>query len=86
MSRMPGVPTENTTLDDPEQQPRLRAACAGRSGIVTIACGNVPTAALALKAGIRGVVQIPVQLLKWTNRSYKFLVLQLVSRTGVVQW
>lgn len=50
---------ENNTLGDPEQQARLAAACAGRSGILIIERGNVPTTVLALKAGIRDVVQKP---------------------------
>jgi hypothetical protein len=55
----PAVHSKNNPLDEPVQQARLAAACAGRSGIVIIECGNVPTAALASKAGIRGVVQKP---------------------------
>ena len=59
ISRMPGVPTGKQYAGRPCQQTRLRAACAGRSRIVIIECGNVPTAALALKADVRGVVQKP---------------------------
>ena len=50
---------ENNTLGDPAQQARLRAACAGRSGILIIERGNVPAAVQALKAGIGDVVQKP---------------------------
>jgi FixJ family two-component response regulator len=50
---------ENDTLDDPAQQARLAAACAGQPAILIIQRGNVPTTVLALKAGIRDVVQKP---------------------------
>ena len=50
---------ESHTLDDPGQQARLRAACAGRSGILVSERGNVPLAVLGLKAGIGDVVQKP---------------------------
>jgi FixJ family two-component response regulator len=50
---------ENNVLDDPAQQARLRAACAGWPAILIAERGNVPTAVLGLKAGIRDVVQKP---------------------------
>jgi FixJ family two-component response regulator len=49
----------NNTLDDPAQQARLAAACAGRPGILITDRGNVSMAVHALKAGIRDVVQKP---------------------------
>ena len=50
---------ENNTLDDPAQQVRLAALCAGRSGILITERGNVSAAVQALKAGISDVVQKP---------------------------
>jgi FixJ family two-component response regulator len=49
----------NNTLDDPAQQARLAAVCAGRPGILITERGNVSMAVHALKAGIRDVVQKP---------------------------
>jgi FixJ family two-component response regulator len=51
--------SEKNALNDPAQQAWLRAACAGRSGILITEPGNVRTAVQALKAGIREVVQKP---------------------------
>ena len=50
---------ESDTLEDPAQQERLTAACRERPGILIIERGNVPTAVLALKAGIREIIQKP---------------------------
>lgn len=50
---------ENDTLDDPAQQARLAAACAGARGVLITERGNVSMAVQALKAGIRDVVQKP---------------------------
>jgi FixJ family two-component response regulator len=64
---------ENNVLDDPAQQARLRAACAGRSAILITERGNVPTAVLALKAGIRDVVQKPYRDKELLDRIEKVL-------------
>jgi FixJ family two-component response regulator len=64
---------ENNTLDDRAQQARLAAACAGRPGILIVGRGNVPTAVLALKAGIRDVVQKPYRDSELLERIEKIL-------------
>jgi len=50
---------ENSALDDPLQQTRLAAACAGQHCILIIERGNVSMAVQALKAGIGDIVQKP---------------------------
>jgi FixJ family two-component response regulator len=64
---------ENNTLNDPVEQARLRAACTGRRGILIIERGNVPTAVVALKAGIRDVVQKPYRDKELLERIEKVL-------------
>ncbi|MGD2055554.1 MAG: hypothetical protein PVJ15_02015 [Gammaproteobacteria bacterium] len=64
---------ENNTLDDPAQQGRLATACTGRRGILIIERGNVPATVLALKAGIRDVVQKPYRDKELLERIEKVL-------------
>lgn len=49
----------NNMLGEPAQQARLAAACAALPGLLITERGNVSMAVVALKAGIRDIVQKP---------------------------